>query len=159
MYCDWRGNGQKPTRTKPPGQKPPRTIEIEFVQGTFVRDFCTMATKNGGSEMCDVLSGVPGCVTKCDRGGGQNWPKIAWRTLWTAPNWCWPCWKNIIMNECAYSIPPPIHQFINPHTHNNIPFHSSIQLNISRPHIHSYIHSYVHARMAYVHKCNTNMYT
>jgi len=26
--------------------------------------------------MCDVLSGVSGCVTKCDRGeGGQNWPK------------------------------------------------------------------------------------
>jgi len=31
-----------------PGQKPPRTIEIEFVQGTFVRDFCTRPTKNGG---------------------------------------------------------------------------------------------------------------
>jgi len=34
--------------------------------------------KVGGSEMCDILSGgVPGCVTKCDRGGGNNWPKIA----------------------------------------------------------------------------------
>ena len=32
-----------------PGQKPPRTIEIEFVQGTFVRDFCTpRPTKNRG---------------------------------------------------------------------------------------------------------------
>ena len=40
-----------------PGQKPPRTIEIEFVSGTFVRDFCTRPTKNRGSEMCDVLSG------------------------------------------------------------------------------------------------------
>ena len=30
--------------------------------------------------------GGPRCVTKCDRGRGcQNWPKIAWRTLWTAP--------------------------------------------------------------------------
>ena len=69
MYFDRRGNGQKPTRTKPPGQKPPRTIEIEFVQGTFVRDFCTRPTKNRG-VVCDVLSGegVPGCVTKCDRG-------------------------------------------------------------------------------------------
>ena len=36
--------------------------------------------------MCDVLSGVPGCVTKCDRREvGKNWPKIAWRTLWKAP--------------------------------------------------------------------------
>ena len=61
------------------GQKPPRTIEIEFVQGAFARDFCTRPTKNwGASERCDVLSGVPGCVTKCDRGrGGRNWPKIA----------------------------------------------------------------------------------
>src|SRR6218665_2180918 len=40
MYCDTRDNRQKPTRTQPPGQKPPRTIEIEFVQGTFVRNFC-----------------------------------------------------------------------------------------------------------------------
>src|SRR6218665_994784 len=72
MYCDRRGNGQKPTRTKPPGQKPLPTIEIEFVQGTFVRDFCTRPTKNRGSDMCDVLSGVPGCVTKCDRGKGGS---------------------------------------------------------------------------------------
>src|SRR6218665_3690723 len=42
-------------------------------------------TKNRGPEMCDVLLGVPGCVTECDRGGDQNWPKIARRTLWTAP--------------------------------------------------------------------------
>src|SRR6218665_1726166 len=75
MYCDRRGNGQKPIRTKPPGQKLPRTIEIEFVQGTFVKDFCTRPTKNRGSEMCDVFSGVPGCVTKCDRGGGSKLAK------------------------------------------------------------------------------------
>ena len=79
MYCDRRGNGQKPTRTKPPGQKPPRTIEIEFVQGTLSGTFVLGLLKMGGSEMCDVLSGgVPGCVTKCDRReGGQNCPKIA----------------------------------------------------------------------------------
>ena len=80
MYCDRRGNGQKPTRTKPLGQKPLRTIEIEFGQGIFVQDFCTRPIKK------TYFWGVPGCVTKCDRGrGGQNWPKIAWRTLWTAP--------------------------------------------------------------------------
>jgi len=47
MYCDRRGNGQKPTRTKPP-----RTIEIEFLQGTFVQDFCTTLTKNRGGPRC-----------------------------------------------------------------------------------------------------------
>ena len=28
--------------------------------------------------MCDVLLGIPGCVTG---GGGQNWPKIAWTNI------------------------------------------------------------------------------
>jgi len=31
--------------------------------------------KLGGSEMCDVLWGVPRCVTKCDRGGVKSGPK------------------------------------------------------------------------------------
>jgi len=53
------GERTKTNPDKTPGQKPPRTIEIKFVQGTFVRDLCTRPTKNwgGGSEMCDVLSG------------------------------------------------------------------------------------------------------
>src|SRR6218665_3040276 len=84
MYSDRRGNGQKPLGQnlpdkrppdRTPGQKPPRTIEREFVQGAFVRDFCTRLTKNGGSEMCDVLWGVPGCVTKCGRGRGSKLAK------------------------------------------------------------------------------------
>ena len=41
--------------TKPLGQKPPRTIEREFVQGAFVRFLCTRRTKNRG--------GGPRCVT------------------------------------------------------------------------------------------------
>src|SRR6218665_878631 len=54
----------------------PRTIEKEFVQRAFVRVFCTRPTKNGGSEMCDVLFwGAPGCVTKCDRGRGSKLAK------------------------------------------------------------------------------------
>src|SRR6218665_2788470 len=71
------GERTKINPDKTPGQKPLRTIEIEFVQGTFVLDFCTRPTKNcGGSEMCDVLSlGVPGCVTKCDRGRGSKLAK------------------------------------------------------------------------------------
>src|SRR6218665_2225430 len=77
MYCDRRGNGQKPTRTKPPGQKPLRTIEIEFVQGTFVWDFCTRPTKNLGGPRCVTYfrGGVPGYVTKCDRGRGSKLAK------------------------------------------------------------------------------------
>src|SRR6218665_3679633 len=71
MYCDTRGT-DKTNPDKTPGQKPPRTIEIEFVQRTFVRDFCTRPTKNGGSEMCDVLSGGPGM---CDRGRGSKLAK------------------------------------------------------------------------------------
>src|SRR6218665_347781 len=46
---------------KDPRTKTPRTIEREFVQGLFVRVFCSRPTKNGGgSEMCDVLWGVSG---------------------------------------------------------------------------------------------------
>ena len=96
MYCYRRGNGQKPPRTKPSGQKPSRTIEREFVRGAFVRIFFTRPTKNRGALRCvTYFWGVPGCVTKCDRWvwGGQNWPKIAWRTLWTALGWYRPsCW-------------------------------------------------------------------
>ena len=59
------GERTKTNPDKTPGQKPPRTIEIEFVQGTFVRDFCTRPTKSRGSEMCDVLSGEgPGMCEK-----------------------------------------------------------------------------------------------
>src|SRR6218665_1450744 len=51
----------------------PVTIEIEFVQGTFVRDFCTRPTKKRGAGVPICVTyfwGVPGCVTKCDRGRG-----------------------------------------------------------------------------------------
>src|SRR6218665_3538037 len=76
MYCDRRGNGQKPIRTKPPVQKPPRTIEIEFVQGTFVQDFVLGLLKIGGFPRCvTYFRGVPGCVTKCDGGGGSKLAK------------------------------------------------------------------------------------
>src|SRR6218665_3485155 len=89
MYSDRRGYGQNPPRTKPSRQKAPdnspREQLREFVQGAFVRIFCTRPTKNGGSKMCNVLLGVLGCVTKCDRGkGGQNWRDVIYgrpRTL------------------------------------------------------------------------------
>ena len=94
MYSDRRGNGQKPLRTKPstqktpdktPWTKTPWTIERKFVQGAFLRVFYTRSIKNRGGVR-DVWRTFGGSrdvwqsVT-----GGQNWPKIAWRTLWTAP--------------------------------------------------------------------------
>src|SRR6218665_2348827 len=83
MYSDRRGNVQiklprtKPSRQKTPDKthraKPPRTFEREFVQGAFVRVLCTRPTENrGGPEMCNLLLGVLGCVTKCDRGDGVS---------------------------------------------------------------------------------------
>jgi len=84
MYFNRRGNGQKPPRTNlsdkrpltnPPGQTHPRAIEMEFVQRDFVRAFCTRPTKDGKSEMCDVLLGLLGCVTKCDIGRGSKLAK------------------------------------------------------------------------------------
>ena len=70
---------------KTPGQKLQQTIETEFAQGALVRVFCTRPSKNrgGGSEMCDILFGGSRDVWQGE--GSQNWPKIAWRTLWTAP--------------------------------------------------------------------------
>src|SRR6218665_3963782 len=38
--------------TKPPRQNPPRTIKREFVQGAFVRVFCTRPTKNQRGPRC-----------------------------------------------------------------------------------------------------------
>ena len=56
MCSDRRGNEQKtPNKTfqtkdpltTSPDKNTPRTIQREFVQGVFVRVFCTMPTKNG----------------------------------------------------------------------------------------------------------------
>src|SRR6218665_2533036 len=60
---------------KRPLDKSPRTKALAnnrerictgFLSGCFVLGLL----KLGGSEMCDVLWGVMGCVTKCDRGRG-----------------------------------------------------------------------------------------
>ena len=61
MYCDRRG-----TDKTNPDKKPPRTIEIEFVQGTFVQDFCTRpTTKSGGCPRCvTYFFGGPGMCDK-----------------------------------------------------------------------------------------------
>jgi len=61
--------------TKTP-DKTPAKIEIEFVHEAFVRIFVLGLLKiGGGVEMFDVLWGVPGCVTECDRGRGSKLAK------------------------------------------------------------------------------------
>ena|SRR6218665_628035 len=99
MYSDRRGNGQKPPRTKPSNQKSlgqnPRTKapannSERNCTGGLCPAFCTMPTKNRErSEMCDVLWGIPGCVTKCDR----------WRV------------SKLTKNSVTYFMDGPIHSF------------------------------------------------
>src|SRR6218665_3869611 len=98
MYSDRRENGQKPPRTKPsrqktpdktPRTKPPRTIEREFVHGAFVQAFCTRPTKIGvGSRCVTYFWGVPGCVTKCDRGRGSKLAKNSVTYFMNGPYVC-----------------------------------------------------------------------
>jgi len=80
--------GQNLSDKRLPDKFPANNSE-SFLQGAFVRVFCTKPTKNWGGirDVWRTFGGVPGCVTKCDRGegGGQNWTKIAWHTFWTAP--------------------------------------------------------------------------
>src|SRR6218665_3809132 len=71
MYCERRRNGQKPTRTKPPRQNLREQLRQNLYRERFSGIFVLSLLKIGGwSEMCDVLSGVQGCVTKCDRERG-----------------------------------------------------------------------------------------
>ena len=84
MYSDRRGTdknhpGQNlPDKRQKPSDKNPREqLRGNLYRGLLSGFFVLGLLKSGGSEMCDVLLGVPGCVTKCDRGGGQNWSKIA----------------------------------------------------------------------------------
>src|SRR6218665_3743839 len=60
---------------KPPGHMPPLIIKIKFVQGVLVRIFCTRPTQMGGRRCVTYFSGVPRCVTKCDRGRGSKLAK------------------------------------------------------------------------------------
>ena len=44
----------------------------------------------GGSEMCDVLSGVPGRVTKCDSGRGSKLAKNSVIYFMDGPSGAYP---------------------------------------------------------------------
>ena len=77
MYSDRRGNGQQPPRktfqTKDPGQKPPDKSPREQLRENLYRGLLS------GFFVLGLLK-IGG-----QREGAQNWLKIAWRTLWTAP--------------------------------------------------------------------------
>ena len=83
MYSDRRGTdknhpGQNLPDKRHPDKSPREQLRENLYRGLLSGLFVQGLLKIGGSEMCDVLLGVQGCVTKCDRGeGGQNWPKIA----------------------------------------------------------------------------------
>src|SRR6218665_16574 len=88
MYSDRRGTdknhpGQNLPDKRLPDKKlrtkPPRIMDRELVQGLLSGFFVVGLLKiGGGSEMCDLLLGVQGCVTTCDRrteGGGLKFAK------------------------------------------------------------------------------------
>ena len=59
----------------PPDKSPRELLRENLYRGLFSGFFVLGLLKIGGSEMCDVLWGVPGCVTKCDRGRGSKLAK------------------------------------------------------------------------------------
>jgi len=73
------GTDKIPPRTKPTTQK--TREQLRYILYRVFRLFAL--PKWGGSEMCDVRfwwsRDVWQSVTE---GGGQNWPKIAWRAPW-----------------------------------------------------------------------------
>src|SRR6218665_1592472 len=83
MYSDRIGTdknhpGQNLPDKRPPDKTPDKSPREQLRENVYRRllsgFFVLRLLKIGGSEMCDVLLGVPGCVTKCDRGRG---PKLA----------------------------------------------------------------------------------
>jgi len=69
--------------TKPRDKNPREQLRQNLHKEAFVRIFCTKPSKNRVGVR-DVWRSVAG-------GGGKNWPKIAWRTLWTAPSHLFDC--------------------------------------------------------------------
>ena len=88
MYSDGKGYGQNhPGQNLPdkrPCDKSTGTIERDFVQGAFVRFFFTRPTKNGGFRDVWCTYGRSRDVWQ-NVTEGENWSKIVWCTLWTAP--------------------------------------------------------------------------
>ena len=63
-------------RQNPPDKNPHEQLRENLYRGLLSGFFVVLCLlKIGGSEMCDVLLGVPGCMTKCDRGRGSKLSK------------------------------------------------------------------------------------
>src|SRR6218665_3749021 len=65
----------KAPRTKAPDKGPREQLRENLYRGLLSGFFVLGLLKIGGSDMCDVLLGVPVCVTKCDRGRGSKLAK------------------------------------------------------------------------------------
>jgi len=74
--------------TKPTGQKPREQLRQNLYRGLLPGFFVLGLLKIGGSEMCGVLLGVPGCVTKCGRGRGTKLAKNSVTYFMDGPLWC-----------------------------------------------------------------------
>src|SRR6218665_3969982 len=85
MHSDSRGNGQKAPRTKPSRQKtkppdknPREKLRENLYRGLLSGFFALGLIKMGGSNCPRCVTyfrGVPGCVTKCDKGRGSKFAK------------------------------------------------------------------------------------
>jgi len=58
----------KPSRQNAPVKNPRVQLRENLYRGLLSGYLVLGLLKIGGSEMSDVFLGVPGCVTKCDRG-------------------------------------------------------------------------------------------
>src|SRR6218665_354885 len=68
VYSDRRWNGQKPPRTKPSRQKTPDKTPRTKTPRTKTYPLCLGAPNFWGApRSVTYFSGVPRCVTKCDR--------------------------------------------------------------------------------------------
>jgi len=70
--------------TKALGQRPPANNWERICTGGLCPGFCTRPTKNRGvRDVWRTFWGSRDVWQSVTGGGGQNWPKIALRTLWT----------------------------------------------------------------------------
>ena len=58
-----------------PDKRPTEQLRENLYRGILSGFFVLGLLNIGGPEMCDVLLGVPGCLTKCDRGRGSKLAK------------------------------------------------------------------------------------
>ena len=81
------GQNLKDKRQSPKTKSPHKQLRENLYRG-LLSGFLVLGLLKigGGSEMCDVVWGGSRDVWQSvTGGGGKNWPKVAWRTLWTVP--------------------------------------------------------------------------